>query len=100
VRIIATARLREFGRRHPEADGPLRAWAAIAQQASWKTPQDVKQRFGTTVDFVRDNRIVFDISCNKYRLFVHASYGHGMLLINFLGTHAEYDRIDAGSVER
>jgi mRNA interferase HigB len=100
VRIIATSRLREFWRRHPEAEGPLRAWAAIAQQASWKTPQDVKLRFGTTVDFVRDNRIVFDIGGNKYRLVVRAAYGHGMLLIKFLGTHAEYDRIDAGTVER
>ena len=59
---------------------------------------DVKSMFGTTVDFIADNRIVFDIGGNKYRLIVRVSYEYRQVLIKFVGTHAEYDRIDARSV--
>ena len=50
------------------------------------------------MDFVRDNRIIFDIGGNKYRLVVHVAYGFGRVLIKFVGTHREYDRIDPGTV--
>ena len=59
----------------------------------WAGPADVKRQFGTTVDFVGDNRVIFDVGGNKYRLIVHVSYTFGRVLIKF-GTHAEYDRID------
>ena len=58
----------------------------------------MKALFGTTVDFVADNRVIFDIGGNKYRLIVRVSYEYGQVLIKFVGTHAEYDRIDARSV--
>lgn len=54
--------------------------------------------FGATVDFVADSRVIFDIGGNKYRLIVGVSYEYGQVLIKFIGTHAEYDRIDARSV--
>jgi mRNA interferase HigB len=58
----------------------------------------VKAAFGPTVDFVADNRIIFDVGGNKYRLVVHVAYRFKRVLIKFVGTHKAYDRIDPGSV--
>ncbi len=55
--------------------------------------------FGSSVDFVADNRIIFDISGNKFRLIVHVAYAYQRVLIKFVGTHADYDRIDAEIIE-
>jgi mRNA interferase HigB len=60
----------------------------------------VKDRFGAAVDFLGDNRVVFDIGSNKYRLVVHVAYKRKIILVKFIGTHAEYDRIDAKTVGR
>ncbi len=49
----------------------------------------IKRRFGGTVDFVADNRVIFDLGGNKYRLVVHVSYAFGRVLVKFVGTHAE-----------
>ena len=98
MRIISKGTLRDFWQRHPPAAGPLQSWYALVAASKWQRPADVKDMFGTTVDFVADNRIVFDIGGNKYRLIVRVSYAYGQVLIKFIGTHAEYDRIDAGSV--
>ena len=81
-----------------QAEGPLRSWHAVVSKAEWKTPADVKAVFGATVDFLRDNRIVFDIAGNKYRLVAHMSYPFKRVLVKFIGTHREYDRINAGDV--
>lgn len=98
MQVIARRTLRLFWRRHPQAEGPLRAWHAAVSRAKWNGPADVKAAFGTTVDFVADNRIVFDIGGNKYRLVVHVAYRFKRVLIKFVGPHKEYDRIDPGSV--
>lgn len=58
----------------------------------------MKREFGTTVDFLADNRAIFDIGGNKYRLVVHVSYRFNRVLVKFIGTHAEYDRIDPETV--
>lgn len=76
----------------------MRAWFATVQKASWNGPADVKRQFGTTVDFVADNRIVFDLGGNKFRLIVHVSYSFGRVLIKFVGPHSDYDRIDPETV--
>lgn len=98
MQVIAKRTLQQFWQRHSQAEGPLRAWHAVVTRATWKGPVDVKAMFGTTVDFVADNRIVFDISGNKYRLVVHVAYRFKRVLIKFVGTHKEYDRIDPGRV--
>ena len=98
VQIIAKRTLRLFWRRHPQAEGPLKAWYAMVDRAEWKGPADVKPLFGRTVDFVGDNRVIFDIGGNKYRLVVHVAYRFKRVLIKFVGTHKEYDRIDPESV--
>jgi len=82
----------------PICQGPLRAWYATVKRAQWHRPSDVKAMFGTTVDFVGDNRVVFDISGNKYRLVAHVAFPYKRVLIKFVGTHGEYDRIDAETV--
>ena len=66
--------------------------------AQWMGPQDVKRQFGSTVDFVGDNRVIFDLGGNRYRLVVHVSFTFGRILVKFIGTHAEYDRIDPETV--
>ncbi len=98
MQVIARRTLKPFWERYPSAEGPLRAWFAVVSQAEWRGPADVKRRFGTTVDFVADNRLIFDLSGNKYRLVVHVSYSFGRVLVKFVGTHSDYNRIDPGTV--
>jgi len=98
MQVIARRILKEFRARHPHAEAPIRTWFAIAAKAQWANPAEIKLPFGATVDFVGDNRVIFDLGGNKYRLIVHVSYAYARLLIKFVGTHAEYDRIDPETV--
>ena len=98
MQVIAKRTLRLFWERHAQAEGPLRSWHAQVTRARWKGPADVKVMFGPMVDFVADNRVIFDIGGNKYRLVVHVAYRFKRVLIKFVGTHKEYDRIDPGRV--
>ena len=93
MQIIAKRTLRSFWERHAQAEQPLKTWHAIVTAAHWTGPAEVKTQFGTTVDFIGDNRLIFDIGGNKYRLIVHVAYAYGRVLVKFVGTHAEYDRI-------
>lgn len=87
----------EFWRKHPEAEGALRLWFTIVERASWTGPAEVRAVFGSA-DFLQDNRIVFDIRGNNYRLIAQVKYGPLFLVyIRFIGTHAEHDRIDAST---
>ena len=98
IQVIARRTLKEFWARRPQAEGPIRAWFAIAPKARWANPAEIKRQFGGTVDFVGDNRVIFDLGGNKYRLVVHVSFVFGRVLIKFIGTHAEYNRIDPETV--
>jgi mRNA interferase HigB len=98
MQVIARRTLKEFWQRHPQAEGPTRVWFALASKARWQGPNEIKRQFGTSVDFVGDNRVIFDLGGNKYRLIVHVSYRFGRVLVKFIGTHAEYDRIDPETV--
>jgi mRNA interferase HigB len=98
MQVIARRTLREFWRRHPQAERSIRAWFALASMGRWTGPADVKRQFGSTVDFVSDNRLIFDLGGNKFRLVVHVSYAFGRVLVKFIGTHAQYDRIDPETV--
>lgn len=94
MQVIARRTLRLFWERHPQAEGPIRVWFALVSRSRWRTPSDVKRQFGTSVDFIGDNRAIFDLGGNKYRLVAHVSYRFGRVLVKFIGTHKEYDRID------
>ena len=98
MQVIARRTLREFWEREPHAEMPLRVWYAIVDKADWSGPADIKAQFGSTVDFIGDNRVIFDIGGNKYRLIVHFAYGYRRALIKIVGTHKDYDRIDAETV--
>ena len=99
MQIIAKRTLQKFWQIHPHAENPLRAWFSIADKAKWKSPQDVKNDFGSSVDFVDDNRVIFDIGGNKYRLIIHVAYKYKRVLIKFIGTHKEYDHIDPEKIK-
>lgn len=89
--------MRDFAVKHPNAAAPLTEWYAHAHRAKWKSMQDIKNDFASA-SFVGDSRVVFNIGGNNYRLIVVALLDAGMLLIRFVGTHAEYDRINATEV--
>jgi mRNA interferase HigB len=97
MRVIALSRLREFWTSHSDAEGALRAWYIDAENASWQSPADIAQEH-RTASILPDNRVVFNIRGNRYRLIVKINYAYGMVYIRFVGTHAEYDRIDATTI--
>lgn len=97
MRVIARRTLKRFWEKHPDAEEPLKAWYAEARAASWQQPQDIKNRHGSA-SFVGNNRVVFNIGGNKYRLVVHVRYDNGIVFLRFIGTHTEYDRIDVETV--
>lgn len=98
MQIVSKTTLRSFWTRHPQARVPLETWYSVVAKSVWTGPSDVKRQFGATVDFVADNRAIFDIGGNKHRLIVHVSYPHKRVLIKFVGKHADYDRIDPETV--
>lgn len=97
MRIIALKTLREFWERHPQAETPLRGWYAEASRADWKTPADIKAAH-RNASFLPNRRVVFNIKGNDYRLVVAVRFAAGLMFVRFIGTHAEYDRIDATSI--
>jgi len=98
VRIISTASLKQFWETHRQAEQPLRAWVDEVKKAEWKTPQDIKNKY-RSADFLGNNRVIFDIKGNDYRLIVAVAYRFQAVYIKFVGTHAEYDKIDADTVD-
>lgn len=97
MRIISRKSLREFWEQHPGARQPLQAWYADVKRAEWHSPSDIKNVY-RNASFLVDNRVVFNIKGNDYRLIVVVQYAHGMVYIRFVGTHRDYDRIDATTV--
>ncbi|MES2538806.1 MAG: type II toxin-antitoxin system HigB family toxin [Pseudomonadota bacterium] len=98
MRIITKKHLVAFWERHPDAEQPLKAWYDEAAKAEWKNPQDIKEHY-RSASIVGNNRVVFNIKGNNYRLIVAVAYRFGALYIKFVGTHREYDAINAATVE-
>ena len=97
MRIISRKRLVEFWEVHPDAEQPLRAWYAETKKANWKTPAEIKAIY-RSVSILPHNRVVFNIKGNDYRIVVIVEYTQGKLFIRFIGTHSEYDGIDATTI--
>ena len=97
MRVISISTLREFWTKHAETELPLREWYTKTCQARWKTFSDIRQDFNS-VDYVGNQRYVFDIKGNNYRLIVAIKFTPGLVYIRFVGTHEEYERIDASTV--
>lgn len=98
MRVIAKKRLIAYWEKHRDAEQPLKAWYDEAVKAEWKTPQDIKNQYANA-SFLPNNRVVFNIKGNDHRLIVAVAYRLGVLYIKFVGTHAEYDKVDAATVE-
>jgi mRNA interferase HigB len=97
MHIIAIRTLREFWERHPQAEAPLRSWYAEASRAAWGTPAGIKAAH-RSASFLPNNRVVFNVKGNDFRLVVAVRYTTGVMFIRFVGTHAEYDQIDASTI--
>jgi mRNA interferase HigB len=97
MRIISRKALKDFWACHTQAEKPLKNWFEEASQATWKTSQDIKTLY-RSADFVLGNRVIFNIGGNKYRLIVKINYSYGVVYIRFIGTHTEYDKINAETI--
>lgn len=97
MRVIAKRTLVEFWTIHPETEQPLKAWVQATRSAEWKTSADVKSTYAKA-SIVDNERVVFNVCDGNYRLVVAVDYGHQIVFIKFLGTHKEYDKIDAATV--
>jgi len=100
MRIISRSALLAFPEGRPECveAGPaLEAWFREAKRAAWKTPADVKAQY-RSVSILKGGRVVFNVCGNKYRLVVRVNYGVGIVYVRFVGTHADYDNIDAETI--
>ena len=91
--LLGLPTLEDFKRKHAVARGPLDAWRTEVEMARWDGPQDIKRRYATA-SFLSDNRIIFNIKGNAYRLVVKVRYQNGIVLIEWAGTHAEYSKLD------
>lgn len=91
MRVIGRDKLLIFGRRHANAKKALGTWFHEAENALWRTPQDIKMRY-RSADFLAGNRVIFNIKGNHYRLVVKVRYQNGIVAIEWVGTHAEYDK--------
>ena len=89
--------MRDFWERHPDAEQALRAWYADARRAQWNNPQDIRNTY-VSASIIANNRVVFNIRGNTYRLIVAINYPLHIVYIRFIGTHADYDQIDATTV--
>jgi len=99
MRIVSHKRLVEFyeSKGHADAKVALERWYEITEQAEWKNLSDIKVDFPAT-DYVGNQRYVFNIKGNKYRLVVVAKFTIGHIFIRYVGTHSDYDKIDASTI--
>lgn len=97
LRIIAKRTLREFWRKHKNAEESLKSWYRETEKATWKNSNALKRDY-PNASIIKNNRIVFNIKGNHYRLIVKMNYEFQLCWIRFVGTHAEYDKIDANTI--
>ena len=97
MRVISRKTLKDFWEQHAEAEQPLKAWFHETKAAHWKSFADIKARY-RSADALPGSRVVFNIRGNTYRLIVRIHYNTGIVFLRFLGTHAEYDKIDATTI--
>lgn len=98
MRVIAVSTLRNFWAAHPDAEQPLKAWHDEVTQAKWTQPADIKAHY-RTASILKNRRVVFNVKGNEYRLIVAIAYHFGVVYIKFIGTHSEYDKINAETIQ-
>lgn len=99
MRILSLPAIKSFYQQPAYADAKpsLTSWYGYVLTASWSSPADVKADFGTA-SILKNGRVVFNIAGHKYRLVTSINYPHGIVFIKFIGTHKQYDAIDAQTV--
>jgi mRNA interferase HigB len=97
LRVIAKKILREFWAKHPDCEQQLKSWFREAEKGEWRNANQIKGEY-PSASVLRNNRVVFNIKGNNYRLIVKINFQYQMMWIRFIGTHKEYDRIDANSI--
>lgn len=97
MRIFTKRTLREFWEKYPDAEKSLKAWHREVEGEKWSKPQELTARY-SKASIVGDNRAVFRIKHNRYRLVAKINYCAGMVYVRFIGTHEQYDLIDAEEV--
>ena len=97
MRVIAKSTLRDFWARHKDCEQQLKSWFNEAERAVWSSPADIKTDY-PSASILTGNRVVFNIKGNSYRLIVKINYNAGVIWIRFIGTHADYDQINAETI--
>jgi mRNA interferase HigB len=97
LRILAKKNLRDFWKKYPDSEQQLKAWYQEASKAAWTNPNKIKIAY-PNASFLAENRVVFNIKGNHYRLVVKINYDYQMIWIRFIGTHAAYDKINAKTI--
>lgn len=96
-RIVAKSTLREFWEKYPDAEQYLKSWYETAMNANWKTPSDIRKSY-TNASILKNSRMVFNVKGNTYRLVVKINFEMQWIFIRFIGTHNDYDKIDANTI--
>lgn len=97
MRVIAKSTLRDFWIKHKDCEEQLKSWNNEAEKSNWISPNQIKSDY-PSASILQDNRVVFNIKGNLYRLIVKINYKYGIIWIRFIGTHGEYDKIDAEKI--
>lgn len=97
MRVVAKKVLRDFWEKHSDCEQQLKSWFQEAEKANWENPNQIKEEY-PSASILNNNRIVFNIKGNNYRLIVKISYEYQMVWIRFIGTHSEYDKINANNI--
>ena len=99
MRVISLKTLQKFWSKNHDAKQHLLAWYDEVSQAHWKNPEEIKERY-TTASILKNRRVVFNIKGNDYRLIVAIAYKAQYIYVKFIGTHAEYDKVDAAFIDQ
>ena len=97
LRVIAKKILRDFWEIHPDSEQQLKAWYQETSSAEWANSNDIKVEY-PSASFLADNRVIFNIKGNHYRLIVKINYTYQMIWIRFIGTHASYNKVNAKTI--
>ncbi|HRN47560.1 MAG TPA: type II toxin-antitoxin system HigB family toxin [Niabella sp.] len=97
MRVIAKKILREFWEKHSDCEQQLKAWYLEADKGTWKNLNELKSEY-PSASILYDNRVCFNIKGNNYRLIVKINFSYQMMWIRFIGTHVEYDKINANKI--
>ncbi|MBC7409569.1 MAG: type II toxin-antitoxin system HigB family toxin [Arcicella sp.] len=97
MRVVAKKILRDFWEKHEDCEQQLKSWFREVQKSEWENPNQIKEEY-PSASILNNNRVVFNIKGNNYRLIVKISFEYQMVWIRFIGNHGEYDKINANTI--